>query len=106
MKAMTYYQSKLEKEVQGIIECGSAHTKLIVMIKLCTQVIKCEMSVNVIYSFKNCIAFWSLAMIIHLKIGVEYTQHILPDINFYHTATGAIYENRTKVQTFSEKKER
>jgi hypothetical protein len=63
------------------------------------------MPIDIIDSLQNRVAFRGLAMIVHLKIGVEDTQNVLPNINLYHTL-GDVLKNRTKVQHFTDIKER
>ena len=104
LEAMPDNQPKLDKQVQRIIERGPAHPEVIVLNEAVAEFFEGEMAFRLIDGFEDGIAFWRLAMIVHLKVTVENPQNSLPNVNSNHIS-GCYSKNRTKVQTFKEIKE-
>lgn len=84
LESVSYDEPQLQEEIDSVVEGGATDGEVVVAYQLVAQVVKREMSVNVINSLQDGISLWGLAMIVHLKIAVENAQHILPNVYFYH----------------------
>ena len=84
VKTVADDKTQLQKQVQRIIKRSAAYREFVVPDELVTQVFEREVSFCIVDGLENGVALRCLAMIVHLKIAVEYLQHILPNVYFYH----------------------
>ena len=73
LKTVTDHQSQGHKQVQGVIERGPADVEIHVLNQFVAQLFQREMAMCAIHGPEDGIALKGLAMIVHLKIVIQYS---------------------------------